>query len=268
MAKKFNVDVRSTVCDLADPSQVSACVESVVSTWGRLNILVNNAGIAHFGRAHQISNDDWNRTIAVNLLAPIQLVRELLPTLAAQDEAHILNVCSILGLAPFQKSGAYQTSKFGLVGFTLALRSDYTRHGIGVTALCPGFVDTPLLANIEASRRVPALMRTSADKVARSALKAMRKNQALVVITPMAKMLWWLTRMLPGVMDRLRCGSWGRRGKMTAEELLPLEGDRRRAVKGVGVQLRLATHSLQSTGSPSIHETAGAGGEVPAAKPE
>lgn len=231
VAKTFDVKVKSTVCDLADPSQVSACVEAVLSTWGYLNILVNSAGVIQYGRMHQIASEDWNRTIAINLLAPMQLVRELLPTLAAQDEAHILNVCSFIGLVPFQKVGGYQTSKFGLVGFTQALRSDYTCHGIGVTALCPGFVKTPLLENLE--RHVPAWMCTTTEEVARIALAAMRNNRGLVVNTPVALLAWWMTRLFPGMMDRLRCGGWRRKGKIAAEELQLLKEDRAGAASGV-----------------------------------
>lgn len=274
MAKKFEGMVKSTVCDLAEPTQVTTCVEAVLSTWGRLNILVNNAAVLQYGRTHQISTQDWDRTIATNLLAPIQLVRELLPILAIQDEAHILNVCSFVGLAPFRKIGAYQTSKFGLVGFTQALRSDYTRHGLGVTALCPGFVRTPMLAKLEqqTSRHVPAWMSTTAEEVARTALAAMRNNRGLVVMTPVARLAWWLTRLFPGMMDRLISGAWQRKGKVTAEELQLLENDRVRAAVAVGARSqtrhRTAHSVLQTTLNPAIHESVPREQEVPTANPE
>jgi 3-oxoacyl-[acyl-carrier protein] reductase len=83
--------------------------------------------------------------MAVNLFAPIQLARELLPLMTAQRESHILNICSALGLVPGRKVMAYQTSKFALAGFTLALRTELCAQQVGVTALCPGLVDTPML---------------------------------------------------------------------------------------------------------------------------
>ena len=97
------------------------------------------AGVAYYGATLDMTAEQWERIMAVNLLAPIQLIRALLPTLIAQDEAHVVNVGSIFGLVPLRKGAAYQTSKFGLVGLSAALRAEYGRD-IGVTALCPGFV--------------------------------------------------------------------------------------------------------------------------------
>jgi len=119
-AESHGVNVVTSVCDLADPEQITASIDSVLSQWGDLNILVNSAGIAHYGPMHLTTGEQWQRILSVDLLAPIQLVRALFATLAAQDDAHILNICSMFGLFPFRKLSAYQTSKFGLVGFTLA----------------------------------------------------------------------------------------------------------------------------------------------------
>jgi NAD(P)-dependent dehydrogenase (short-subunit alcohol dehydrogenase family) len=88
-AESHGVTVVTSVCDLADPEQITAVVGSVLSTWGDLNILVNSAGITHYGPMHLITGDQWQRILSVNLLAPIQLVRELFATLVAQDDAHI-----------------------------------------------------------------------------------------------------------------------------------------------------------------------------------
>jgi len=151
--------------------------------------------------------------MAVNLLAPIQLVHELLPTLLAQDEAHILNVCSIFGLTPLRKAATYQTTKFGLVGLSAALRAEYGRE-LGVTALCPGFVRTALLDTFVLGgpnqRRpvVPAWLCTSPDKVARTAVRAIRAKKGTVVIGPVARLVWWATRLSPGLIDWLARQGW------------------------------------------------------------
>ena len=79
-----------------------------------------------------------------NLLSAIQITREFLPVLLERPEAHLLNVCSISGLVAGGRFAAYHTSKFGLIGFTEALRAEYGRRGLGVTALCPG----PVLTNL------------------------------------------------------------------------------------------------------------------------
>ena len=123
-ARDLGVTVATFVCDLTQPSQITATVQSVLSGGG-LNILVNNAGVAYYGATQDMTVEQWDRIIAVNLLAPIQLVRALMPALLAQEEAHILNVCSIFGLVPLRKGAAYQVSKFGLVGLSAALRAEY-----------------------------------------------------------------------------------------------------------------------------------------------
>jgi short-subunit dehydrogenase len=215
-ARGLGVTVTTGVCDLAQPAEITAAVESVLSG-GALNILVNNAGIAYYGATHDMSAEQWERIISVNLLAPIQLIREFMSALLAQDEAHIVNVCSIFGLVPLRKGAAYQTSKFGLVGLSAALRAEYGRD-LGVTALCPGFVRTALLETFETGapgqRRhaIPTWLCASPEQVAAAAIRAIRRNKGVVVITPAARLLWWMARLFPGLLDWLTRQGWrGRR---------------------------------------------------------
>ncbi|HLH93666.1 MAG TPA: SDR family oxidoreductase [Xanthobacteraceae bacterium] len=214
-AQKLSVRVLTRVCDLTRPAEVSACVNAILSAWGTLNILINNAGIAYYGPTHDMTAPQWDGIIAVNLLAPIQFVRELLPTLRTEDEAHILNVCSVFGLVPLRKGAAYQTSKFGLVGLSAALRAEYGRE-IGVTALCPGFVDTPLLETFASGgsqkrHRIPGWLRASPEHVATVAIEAIRRNRGVVVITPAARLLWFATRFSPRLVDWITRQGWRRR---------------------------------------------------------
>lgn len=219
-AENRGVAVETRVCDLTDPAQITAVADALLVAWGRLNILVNNAGIAYYGPTELMTAEQWNRLLAVNLLAPIQLVRELLPTLAAEDEAHIVNVCSIFGLVPLRKGAAYQTSKFGLVGFSAALRAEYGRPSFGVTALCPGFVSTSLTdmyatgAPDQKRHKIPAWASTSAETVAASAIRAVRRNQGLVVISPTPRIVWWLTRLSPSLVSWLAREGWRRKEKI------------------------------------------------------
>jgi 3-oxoacyl-[acyl-carrier protein] reductase len=215
-ARRVGALVETRVCDLSDSKQITIAVNSLISTWGRLDILVNNAGTAYYGPILKMTVDQWNRVLAVNLLAPIQLVRELLPTLTAQAEAHIVNVSSIFGLVPMRKIAAYQTSKFGLVGFSAALRAEYSRCGCGITALCPGFVRTAMIEEFvamdrEQRVRIPAWMCTSAETVANKAIHAIYANKSIVVISPLARVLWWFARFSPRSFDWIVRQGW--RGK-------------------------------------------------------
>jgi 3-oxoacyl-[acyl-carrier protein] reductase len=215
-AERLGARVAHRACDLAQPAQISEQVHSLLSEWGKPDILVNNAGLAYYGPTHDMTAQLWSRVLAVNLLAPIQLTRELLPALLTRDEAHILNMCSIFGLVPMRKGAAYQVSKFGLVGLSAALRAEYGRE-IGVTALCPGFVRTPLLETFETGgagqprHAIPAWLCARPEAVAAAAIRAIRRNRGLVVLTPAARLLWWFSRLSPGLLDWLTRQGWRRR---------------------------------------------------------
>ena len=220
-ARAFGVNVMTAVCDLTAPLQISSTVEQLRNTWMGLNILVNNAGTTYYGQTHRMTGEQWNRIMAVNLMAPIQLVHELLPMLLAADEAHILNVCSIFGLVTWRKTTAYQTSKFGLVGFSAALRAEYCNENFGVTTLCPGFVRSSLLDDCETDKadrtvKVPAWICASAEQTAAKAVRAIKKNKGLVLVTRAAHFYWWLMRFSPSLVDWLTREGWRRRGKTAA----------------------------------------------------
>ncbi len=219
-ARALGVAVRTRHCDLSEPAEISVAVADLTAGGAPIHILINNAGLAHYGSTHAMTALQWRRIMAVNLLAPIQLVHELLPVLAAQEEAHVVNVCSVFGLVTFRKGAAYQASKSGLVGFTAALRAEYCRPEFGVTMLCPGFVRTAMLeqAAIDTPQQKGHKMwnwiTMSPDYVAARALRAIRRNEAMVVIPASARLLWRLTRLSPALMDLLNREAWRRRPRL------------------------------------------------------
>jgi short-subunit dehydrogenase len=208
------VDAVISVCDLSQPAQITAAVNDLLARWRQLDILVNNAGLAYYGPMQSMTAAQWTQIVAVDLLAPIQLVRELLPALQAREEAHVVNVSSIFGLAQARKLAAYQTSKFGLVGFSTALAAESGSRKFGVTTLCPGFVRTQMLekyAGGQASRdrrRVASWASTSVEQVAAAAIRAIYANKAIVVMPWSAKLLWWATRIAPNGMAWLMRKGW------------------------------------------------------------
>ena len=151
-ATALGVSVLTDRCDLAQPTEITHAVQTMLMKWEHIDILVNNAGIAYYGPTQLMTDSQWSRLMGVNLLAPIQMTRELLPTLRSRPNAHILNVCSISGLVAGGRFAAYHTSKFGLIGFTAALRAEFGRQGLGVSALCPGPVLTNLYRSCDSSR--------------------------------------------------------------------------------------------------------------------
>jgi short-subunit dehydrogenase len=197
-------------CDLAQPAQISAAIADLLARWKYIDLLVNNAGVAYYGPTEKMTGAQWNWLLAINLLAPVQITQELLPTLLARKGAHILNVCSISGIAAGGRFTAYHTSKFGLVGFTEALRAEYNRKGIGVTNLCPGPVSSNLYNRAASGRRdnqpvpnPPALISASPEYVARRGVHGIKKNKRIVLVTPLARLLYVMKRVSPAFLDWL-----------------------------------------------------------------
>jgi 3-oxoacyl-[acyl-carrier protein] reductase len=212
-ARGHGVEATILRCDLTQPAEISGAVKAVLAKWQRVDILVNNAGVTYYGPTAQMTAEQTRQILSTNLLAPIQLVQELLPTFLAQRDAHILNVSSMLGLITLRRYSIYQTTKFALIGFSKTLRAEYARDGIGVTVLCPPFVRTPMLDRLSvgpAGRKqpIPAWATTSPEAIATAAIRAIAKNKGLVVISWPARLLWWLTRLSPSLYDWLIRQGW------------------------------------------------------------
>lgn len=197
--------------DLSEPDVVEALARCAVQTFdGQIDLLVNNAGIAWYGPSDAMSAEDCERLLAINLLAPIRLTQRLLPSLLARPRAHLVNVASIFGLFTRPYATAYHASKFGLIGYTSALRSELGVRGLGVTAVCPGFVRTNLYADGISGfpgRSIPEPPRwlgCEASAVAKAALRGIERNQRLVLVTPMARLLYTLQCYAPWLVDRLQ----------------------------------------------------------------
>lgn len=133
--------------DVADPVAVDLALAEVVSVFGRIDLLVNNAGVTGSPAAtncHQTSVEDFDRVIAVNVRGPFLCTRAALPVMLAQGSGHVVTVASVAGLVAFPGRCAYTTSKGAAVLFTKSLAVDYAAAGIRANAVCPGFVQTPM----------------------------------------------------------------------------------------------------------------------------
>ena len=230
--RSLTPDVSTVCCDLICEQQISALTRKAVSTWGALDVLINNAGVCYYGNCHQMSDQQWDTVLAVNLLAPIQLTRQLLPALLANRESHVLNVSSMYGYLTTPRCAAYHTTKFALVGLSEALRMEYCRAGLGVTVLCPGFVRTNFFTRTSSAEQTvpspPGWISTTPDKFARAAIQAIRRNRRFVTVTALARIMHWTRRLSPGLLDRLahlgRPMTDGRRAKFIADAHRALNG--------------------------------------------
>ena len=205
--RQLGVEVVGQYCDLSRPDQLTSIAGVAQARFPSVDILVNNAGIAYYGETDKMTAEDAQRLLTINLYAPIHLTRELLPALLSQPESHVVNVASFFGLIGTRRLSLYTSSKFGLVGFSESLRAEYGRRGLGVTALCPGFVDTRLFetAAIGKDRKEPKLppswLLGSPEKTAEHTIKAIYRNRAVEIPQLYAKAAFFAKRLFPGVLD-------------------------------------------------------------------
>ncbi|HEY6759888.1 MAG TPA: SDR family NAD(P)-dependent oxidoreductase [Baekduia sp.] len=134
--------------DVADEAQARNFVETTIAQLGRLDVLVNNAGVMLLGPVDGADTDDWRRMIDANLYGVIYTTHAAVPHLKAQRSGHILNVSSIAGVRASAGSAVYNATKFGVNAFSEALRQELAEHEVRVTTINPGAVDTELRTHL------------------------------------------------------------------------------------------------------------------------
>ena len=137
-------DVDHTV-DVTDESAVSLAIDAIVARHGRLDSVVNAAGVAGGGPVHLLDLDEWNRVITINLTGTFLVAKHALRPMLEQERGSIVNLASIEGIEGTEGGSAYNASKGGVVILTKNLAIDYGRKGIRANCICPGFIDTPMM---------------------------------------------------------------------------------------------------------------------------
>ena len=201
--------------DVANQIEVAQLIENTVAEYGRVDYMINNAGIAIGGDSRDLSMQQWLRVLDVDLLGVVHGTVHAYQLMARQGHGHIVNISSLTGLIPQPGNAAYCTSKHGIVGLSLSSRAEGADLGVKVSAACPGDMKTKIYDNMVVvnmpreqvatlSRRTHYLMpQMSAQAAARAILRGVDRNRPLIVFPVVVQVIWHLYRRFPGLFYRI-----------------------------------------------------------------
>ncbi len=211
-ATALGARARAEALDVTDPDQVVAAVDRVVAEHGQIDLIFNNAGICFGGETEHLTLEQWNLIIDVNLRGVVHGIHAAYPKMIAQGHGHIVNTASAGGLMAGGLITSYVATKHAVVGLSLALRTEAAAKGVGITVICPGAVDTPILdkGSIDGfvgrdyylkgqGIKTPFSPEDLADEV----LAAVAANKAILVAPRSTRLAWRFNRLMPGLMGRL-----------------------------------------------------------------
>jgi NAD(P)-dependent dehydrogenase (short-subunit alcohol dehydrogenase family) len=205
-------NVFAEVVDVADAARMAAFADAAHARTEAIDVLVNNAGVGLGGGFLDTTLEDWDWILAINVRGVIHGCHFFLPKMVARRRGgHVVNVASAAGFVASESLAAYSATKFAVIGLSEALRDELARHGIGVTAICPGIINTPitLSARLRGKAALPGARERMAEFyrrrnygpeiVAEKILKAVARNAALAPVSPEAWALYLLKRLSPGL---------------------------------------------------------------------
>ncbi len=140
--------VADHMLDVRDEDAVAAAIASIVDAHGRLDVVVNAAGVAGGGPVHMVDSDEWDRVVDVNLKGTFNVCKHAVAQMIAQKSGSIVNIASIEGIEGTEGGSVYNASKGGVIMMTKSMAIDYGPSGIRVNAVCPGGIKTPLLLGL------------------------------------------------------------------------------------------------------------------------
>ncbi|MBR0849264.1 3-hydroxybutyrate dehydrogenase [Bradyrhizobium diazoefficiens] len=178
LSAEFGIKVSYSPADMTRPKAIAEMIAATVAGSGRLDILVNNAGIQHVAPLDQFPVEKWDQILAINLSSAFHTTRLALPAMRHNGFGRIINIASTHGLVGSPFKAAYVTAKHGIVGLTRVTALETAEQGITCNAICPGYVNTPLVeAQIDAQARAHGISR---DEVIRDVLLAQQPNKRFV----------------------------------------------------------------------------------------
>lgn len=203
------VDAVAYQADVADRESVRRLAEVVHTEHGPLHVLVNNAGVGMSGRFLEMALEDWDWIRSINLDGVLNCCHAFVPAMRDVRRGHVVNVSSGLAYVPSAMTPAYSTTKAAVLMFSRSVRPDWATVGIGVSAVCPGVINTPIIESTRffgevASPRARAMAVRGFSRghrpetVAAAIIRAIERNRAVVPVGFESHLGWYVSRLLPG----------------------------------------------------------------------
>ena len=217
-ARALGVRVSEHRLNVADREAVAALPEAVMAEHGKVDLLINNAGVALGGNFDQVSTENFDWLMSINFDAVVCMCRAFLPLLKQRPAARVINISSLFGLITPAGQTAYCASKFAVRGFSNALRLELKDTSVGVTVVHPGGVATAIASSARSPEgeteaqwqaklaRAQRLLRMPPSKAAHIILRGIERDKARVLVGNDARIVSWLERLLPGNYWRLLPG--------------------------------------------------------------
>ncbi|MBI5724046.1 MAG: SDR family NAD(P)-dependent oxidoreductase [Planctomycetes bacterium] len=199
--------VEAIATDVSDGGQVYRLVDETVKRFGRLDVMVNNAGFGVNGRVWETTEDQMRRIMEVNFFGVFHGCRAAAPVMIAQKSGHIFNVSSVIGKRGTPFNGAYCATKFAVIGLTDSLRVELAPYNVRATSVCPGLTQTEFFAHVEGgtekkeSSFKAVRTRQSPAVVARRIVASVGRNSPELVFTPGGKILSFIGPLWPRFTD-------------------------------------------------------------------
>ena len=184
IAKDLGGDVLTVPCDVTRAADRSNLIACAVKERGQVDVLINNAGVEELGVYAEQDPAVFERIVATNLLAPLQLAREALPAMLARGRGHIVNIASLAGRTGMPYGAAYAGSKGGLAEWSISLAAELANTGVRVSVICPGFVDGTGMFSRKNTPAPKSIGASHPEDVARALLKVLTKPRVEVVVNP------------------------------------------------------------------------------------
>lgn len=202
---------RALQTDVTRPTDVKHLVDEAVVGFGRLDILINNAGLGYFGRLESMPTEEIRHLFEVNVMGTIYGIQAAVPIMRSQRSGHIINISSVVGKRATPGSAIYSATKFAQVALTESLRLELADAGIDVSVICPVSTTTEFFTVATARspmKHDPAGPVYSAEQVAEVIVRCARRPRAEVMVYPPVRLMVVLNAVWPGLMDRVLAVYW------------------------------------------------------------